>query len=1473
MKQYQAGYLFDSLFDVFERNSQKEKEFKKLTEWASYFDLVSRSNFENQTVGYSPQLSILLNLIQRGKPTKLNKYAFDKLVETNSLIDLNAKNDSTLEATISNLNENTKETIFKCFHFIDPRISKQFLEKNYSNSSFNFDSNLEKSFYFDELQDYYKEKRMDLGLQQLLDKQRILSSLATDQKKLENLAEPIQSNFRNQKIDFSIEFPYCEPNKPKGVVIEIDGPHHHNQHNQIYLDIERDKFASGCGWAPTVRITHNDFQNENVKNKLSGLIGPHLKSNKYIVNCLLNNFKPIIEEEKGRELLELCITPIAIARIQRCIIEAVAHKRININSNVIKIAILERDVPCAHIAFEDLRVLIENLNLIFETPLKIPPIQLDVFSTHEFIDSPLQLSHTQNISEFDRNKTYDLVIDIAILERTNFISFPTTGADEVIVIRSVHSIETKSKVFTTDILACKPFCEYDDNENKWELSDFKTIEGLEYLLQSVFRKQKFREGQLPILHNALQLKSVIGLLPTGGGKSLTYQLSALLQPGICLVIDPIRSLMKDQVDGLIRNGIDSCLFINSMLQGEEKRNAIQRMEKGEVQFVFISPERLQMQEFRDSLNAMFTNKTYFSYCVIDEAHCVSEWGHDFRTAYLQLGENAVKYCKTKNLNYLPLFGLTATASYDVLADVQRELSGNFEERRLKEDAIVRSEYSKRHELQYIIEDISNPVVNYNTIWELKDKLGGLKQKRLIEILKSVPERILEYLEDPLNIYSEFEWDKNLKNEQSSFEKMKISKNELQNFYNDINNAGLIFCPHTKGIFGVTDQFSNNIGIEKGYYDILNRQAFLNPGFFIGSGSDKDDGIDIQSRVIENQDSFINNETNLMVATKAFGMGIDKENIRYTVHVNYPGSIESFVQEAGRAGRDGKIALSYILFNNDEVSIKGEKHNHDYEINEYFHLNSFKGIQKEMTVIEELLSEVYFPDRTFEFENLVFQNLDYEITCSYWERENLRRIYVNFAYEEPLGYFDLNTLEGHTNFRRQGEFTESVNPELSDQLWPLFKNYIRSQHLTIPVHKWIQVSETKRGIKHLLDDLQTGESFELTVGFFNDISHRIDTLTKFLQKVIHKNIKKDDVEKMRANSNDAEAFIIAVSEKFTSLTNQKLDFNQKCFERDNQKGLQKGTTYRKFSDFFNGYRNKMDTEKAIYRLTTLGVIDDYTVDFNTRTFNLVGTKKDESEYKSNLKDYLLKYYSENTTNTKLSQLKKIHTGLPIRNYLKFLIQFVYTEIQKKRELAIKDMREACLYGISNDSVLLKEYIDLYFNSKYARAGYTYEIDGKVVEASLKDLTKDGTEENIELVWQFMKIVDEDPKAGNIDNTKHLRGACMRMLRNNPDNYTLLLLHSFSLYFLEHKNERYLNEAENLLTNGFLFLDNPTANYTEEELEEIFNNFKHEVITRVSQLSEYFENLTFDSIRLHKYLPMLQKMNSRLHTINKKLNTYA
>ena len=985
MKQFQAGYILDNLTDVFENKSSRHQAFKELAKWCSHFIVDSKSKFEENKIDYDPNFAVLINLIQRGLPTKLNKFAIDFLVSKSSFLSFDDENENSIVINYNKLSDESKDQIFRSLHLIEPRLEINTQKNNYQQSWESLGSVFEENFVYNDLPNALGKN--GAAFIQLLACQRKISSIVKGTKDLEKVQAPVKNNFEEQRTDFSIEFPYYASDKPKGIVIEIDGPQH-NAADQIFLDTERDRVVALSGWHNTLRIKTSEFSSIQFENKIKNILIPTI-NNEYVKNCIINFTKPIWNDQFGKEIIQLCLIPFGVARIQRTIIEALANAKLEIGKEVWQIAILERDVPCGQLAIDDLLIMLNSINQLKSNSVNLPKIELSIFSTNEFIESNFQNSTVRPIESFSSTDFYDLIIDISILERFSTKTKLSSNAIEVITIRSAQYLDAQRTIATTGLITYKPFC---NNQNGiWVIEDYRVKEGLDYLLQSVFRKRNFRPGQLPIMHNALQCKSVIGLLPTGGGKSLTYQLSAFLQPGICLVIDPIRSLMKDQVDGLLRNSIDSCVYINSTLQGEEKRNAMRKLGEGEVQFVFISPERLQMEEFRNLLDDMFKESLYFSYCIIDEAHCVSEWGHDFRTAYLRLGENAIKYCKTKNFDYLPLFGLTATASYDVLADVQRELSGNDEKLRLTEDAIIRSEYSKRNELQYVVEEVTFPTGGFNTIWDLKRELSSKKQARVKRLLLDIPNTINEFLHNPNMVFSETDWDLNEKGEKNTFDKMQIRDYAPNTFYNKIENAALIFCPHTKGSFGVTDKFKvNNEGMpvrREGYYDILSNHDDIFAGYFMGSNSDSDTTTKtIQEESFENQDKFINNELNLMVATKAFGMGIDKENIRYTIHINYPGSIESYVQEAGRAGRDRKIALSYILFNDQEVTIPTEDEpiDHDLDINMYFHKNSFKGVAKELAILDELLTEIYFPDRTFELENLINNEFDCSVKCNYWE---------------------------------------------------------------------------------------------------------------------------------------------------------------------------------------------------------------------------------------------------------------------------------------------------------------------------------------------------------------------------------------------------------------------------------------------------------------------------------------------------------
>ena len=358
----------------------------------------------------------------------------------------------------------------------------------------------------------------------------------------------------------------------------------------------------------------------------------------------------------------------AIARIQKTIVEAMITGRLNIQSAEWNVLIIEDGTDIADIAVRDFVEMYNNV----------------IAMTEGYDDMLLPHINIVKVSSVKADNIFDIVIDVSVNKYADFehIVFSKYKAknDCYFIVRSSKSVYDPRIFYTTERIKYKSFVEK-ESSGKYIVNE-ATASHLRYFLKLIFRKEDFRPGQLPILNRALGLKSVIGLLPTGGGKSLTYQLAAMLQPGVTLVVDPLKGLMKDQYDGLLKTGIDCISYINSDITSnkEEAHKREQALTGSQIQILFLSPERLSIYRFREVLRSMRESGVYFSYGVIDEVHCVSEWGHDFRLAYLHLGRNLYNYVLPKEVegadNHISLFGLTATASFDVLADVERELSGS-----------------------------------------------------------------------------------------------------------------------------------------------------------------------------------------------------------------------------------------------------------------------------------------------------------------------------------------------------------------------------------------------------------------------------------------------------------------------------------------------------------------------------------------------------------------------------------------------------------------------------------------------------------------------------------------------------------------------------------------------------------------------------------------------------------------------------
>ncbi|HZK52767.1 MAG TPA: RecQ family ATP-dependent DNA helicase [Desulfosporosinus sp.] len=366
-----------------------------------------------------------------------------------------------------------------------------------------------------------------------------------------------------------------------------------------------------------------------------------------------------------------------------------------------------------------------------------------------------------------------------------------------------------------------------DHVNKADLTD---------LLKKLWGFERFRDGQFELIKGALMGKNMLGILPTGAGKSLCYQLPALLGDGVSLIVSPRKSLINDQITNLTNMGFEFVDYIDPLKSEDETQKTFSRFQTGRLKILYVSPETLQMRDFQRALKEAL-KKLSLDYLIIDEAHCVSEWGHDFRPSYLKLLEVVT------TIDAATVIAVTATASSKVKEDIL-----NFF--KIKEDNVVCSKPLDRPEVS--LEVINLPIES------------GKEMALRKSLIEDIP-RILH-------------------------------KKTIHELHQD--GSGMIFTIFAKAKGSTTRSYGTKY--------ILNevRESGIDSNLYHSKLSDLE-----QSKM---QDHFKTNQFPLLVTTMGFGMGIDKSNIRYIVHMCYSNSLEAYYQEVGRVGRDGQHAHALII---------------------------------------------------------------------------------------------------------------------------------------------------------------------------------------------------------------------------------------------------------------------------------------------------------------------------------------------------------------------------------------------------------------------------------------------------------------------------------------------------------------------------------------------------------------------------------
>ncbi len=910
-------------------------------------NLDGNANINNK---YYQSICVVKNILQRGKPTLMSTY---------------------LQKQIGSIQTYSEFKKHKVLISKDINIWERLI-KGSSDSLYN-------------PAQYFYQKILDniLG-----EECKFVKNLLLPEVLISDITQENKKEFKNQQVDFYLPQAY--------LVIEIDGSQH-QERNQHILDIKRDKYLNDHG-IKTIRLTTDEIKSksfETIKKELREYISKHkiLTLYKDAFNENYNLSNPIFEST-------------IIMRYQIFILELLKYNKISFENKTWKFELFDNDENTERL----LELAISDLFIWFACLFKLQDI--------EFIKPKLKITKIQKLEQFSRER--NVKIDFSLLKRYSDINqrYPNIYFIRTDYIDTYKQFKSCNST-TLDSYAIKQVDYYQveiANLIKYNFDDKKTKYAknkiLKYLLWNLFlqtdetldfKSLTFREGQLEIIKNVLSRNDTIGLLPTGSGKSICYQLAGILQPAPSFIISPIISLMNDQIAELNNFYFSRTESISSNKNAIEKSEILEDFSNKKHFFIFISPERFQDKKFRTKLKKL----PKIAYAVVDEAHCLSEWGHDFRTSYLTLVNTIRTHCNAD----ISLIALTATASLSVLKDLKLAFN-------ITNDENVKTPINyAREELEFFVIDATNKTF-----------------KTLQEKLKSI-----------------------------------IDSNE--------NFATIVFTPYASedSKFGCA-KISNDLNIKFPDTDIE---------YYSGK---------ISNRQKENvQNGFKNNEFKILIATKSFGMGVNKGNIKYTFHYGIPGSLESLYQEAGRAGRAKRLfiqnkAKCYILFSKETDKTQLEK---------VWNLNTSRIELLKLSESKNLLNQdvkrqLYFLQDNFtpiDKQLQEIKNIYYELSSSISKSINCRNLPKNKFLKTDIKYIEKILYRLY----QLGIITDWTIDYNSENLETDFKDNIKIENIRLACQK--QISKYDKDFS--FENIETNDEYKQYKSIMHENIPELDKYIKIL----------------------------------------------------------------------------------------------------------------------------------------------------------------------------------------------------------------------------------------------------------------------------------------------------------------------------------------------------------------------------------------